>query len=111
MASTLIVSPAVAGSNAAIPKRSRSSRTRAVVQDSPLADLQRIRFIEPGNEFANRHLDSIARFFADRARDAFVAGDVDGGTRALEQGLIVDPRHRDLLRLRQDVLARMGEES
>ena len=46
VSSMLIVSTvALVGSCAAIPRRSRSSRTRTVVQLFPSEDLQRIRFI------------------------------------------------------------------
>ena len=53
VSSTLIVSTtAKVGSYAGIPRRSRSSRTRTVVQVFPSADLQRIRFIVIANSLS-----------------------------------------------------------
>ena len=73
------------------------------------ARLKAIRSLDPANQFAGQQLERLGRFFHDQAYAAFVAGDVQKGARKLEQGLLISPRHPDLLALHQAASARMNK--
>ena len=76
--------------------------------DNAEATYRQILIFDPGNAQALAGLEAIANEYARRARQRLSANALPESLQQIELGLAASPQHRELLRLRQEVVGRMA---